>query len=81
LLDRCEAVGVFDSDDVPRDRQALLEYLTDPSVPGDDEALLLRVVLPRPVIFLHAGHEDIDVVCRRDDAQSLLLYLIDHGYP
>jgi hypothetical protein len=72
LLDRCEAVGVFDSENVPHDRHAVMKQLHDPSGPDDDEACLLRVIHPRPVLFLHAGHEDIDVVCGRGDAERLL---------
>lgn len=72
LLDRCEAVGVFDSADLVRDQHSIMAQLDDLSDPYDDEACVLRAVRPRPVIFLHAGHDDIDLVCGISDAQRIL---------
>jgi hypothetical protein len=75
LLAQCEAVGVFDSTDGSRDQRILIEHLRNPTAPGEDEACLLRAVQPRPVVFLHAGHDDIDLVCTRRDAVHLMAIL------
>ena len=76
LLARCEAVGVFNSEVISRDQHSIIQRLRDPWAPGDDEASLLRAVRPRPVLFLHAGHEDVDVVFYgRSDAERLLTFL------
>ena len=75
LLDRCEAVGVFDSGDVGRDQQSFLCIRNDPSGPDWDETCILQAIQPRPALFLRAGHRDIAVVCGRSDAESLLRYL------
>lgn len=75
LLDRCEAVGVFRCEDMIRDRQAILMQLRDPSGPDDDEACIIASVQPRPVLFLHAGHSSIDLVCSREDADRVSAYL------
>jgi len=71
LLDQCEAVGIFDSTDVARDQRSIIKHLRDPSAREEYEACLLRAVQPRPVIFLHAGHDDIDLVCGPGDAERL----------
>jgi len=75
LLERCEAVGVFHSENVIRDRQAILEQLGDPGRPDDDEACLIRAVEPRSVLYLHPGHNSIDLVCTREDADRVSAHL------
>ena len=75
MLDQCEAVAVFDSGDPSRDAKQIIEALSDPRGFEDDEACVLRAVQPRPVAFLHAGHEDIDVVCGRRDADRVVALL------
>jgi len=81
LLKRCEAIGLFDSADVAKDQERIVQELNDHARPVDDEACLLRAILPRPVVFLRPGHEDIDVVCERADAERLLIHLLEQGYP
>lgn len=75
MLDQCEAIGVFGGGDSSRDANQIIEALSDPRGLEDDEACALRAVQPRPVIFLHAGHEDLDVVCGREDAERLFTLL------
>lgn len=71
-LGRCESVGIFHSVDLTKDRAAFVKTFNDPKSFDDDEACLLSVIQPRPIMFLHAGHQGIDLVCTREDAGRLL---------
>ncbi len=79
MLTRCEGVAIFDGPDRADVRHRVGAALADLDSDEEDEAIVCRVLAPGSVVFIHNGHNGVDVVCQLEEAKrfvSLLLGVI-----